>query len=135
MTNPIVTNNDLGQVVITGRAFADETLYLAGAGPFTVKAGTILARDSVSLKMVPFVKGGSTNENGIPKAVIAYEVTKTTSGDVAVRPCIDGDLQADKLIIHSDGTGANVDAAVRDQLRNYGLVALLSTELQAQDNQ
>jgi hypothetical protein len=135
MPNPTVTNNDLGQVIRNGRAFKDEALYMAGAGPHTVKAGTILARDSVSLKLVPFVKGGSTNENGIPKAVIGYEATKAASGDIRVRACVDGDLDSGLLIIHADGTGANVDAKVLDQMRDYSLIALPATELQTLDNQ
>lgn len=135
MSNPTITNIDQGQVVITGRQYQDDSLYMAGAGPHTVKAGTILARDSVSGKLVPFVKGGSTNENGIPKALIAYEATKAASGDIRVRALIDGDILADKLIIHADGDGHEVNAAIIDALRNYGLVALAATELQTADNQ
>lgn len=135
MTDPIITNNDLGQVIVTGRAFQDNALYMAGAGPHSVLSGTILARDSVSLKLVPFVKGGSTNENGIPKAVLGYAASKAASGDIQVRACIDGDLDSRKLIIHADGDGSNVDAKILDQLRDYDLIALPASELQVLDNQ
>ena len=79
MTNLTITNVDLGNVILKDGEFRDDLLTFAGAG--TVVEGTILARDSVSLKLVPFVKGGVTNENGIPKAVLTYDVTAAGAGD------------------------------------------------------
>lgn len=57
MASLVITNNDVGSVVLANGEFDDETLTLSGAQ--TVVDGTILARDSVSLKLVPFVPGGS----------------------------------------------------------------------------
>lgn len=131
--NMTVTNNDLKSPVLEDAEFRDNLLTFAGAG--TVLAGTILARDSVSLKLVPFVKGGSTNQNGIPKAILTYDVTATGAGDVPVRAGVSGKYRKNKLIIHADGTGANIDAAVLDQLRDYALVPIDVTELNIADNQ
>jgi len=128
-----ITDIDNGGVLIHGDAFADGLLTFGGAG--TVLDGTILARDSVSLKYVPFVKGGTTNENGIPKAVVTYDVTAAGAGDVAVRVLTAGDVRTDKLVIDADGDASNVDSAVLDQLRDYGIVASTVTELNSQDNQ
>ena len=80
MSNITITNVDTGNVILESGDFEDGALVFAGVA--TVLEGTILARDSVSLKFVPFVKGGATNENGIPKAVITYEVTSTGAGGV-----------------------------------------------------
>jgi hypothetical protein len=48
-------------------------------------------------------------------------VTSSGSGDFPIRPLIGGTVNLSALIIDADGTGANIDAAVRDQLRAYGL--------------
>jgi hypothetical protein len=133
MPNITTTNNSYSSVVIDREVFSDELLTFAGAA--TVKEGTILARDSVSLKLVPFVKGGATNENGIPKAVVTYDVVAAGAGDIAIRALISGEVRKNKLIIDADGDGSNIDNAVLDQLRDYKIVAVSSTELGTQDNQ
>ena len=133
MSNITITNVDLGNVILKEGEFRDDLLTFAGAG--TVLEGTILARDSVSLKLVPFVKGGVTNENGIPKAVITYDVTATAAGDIPVRDMVSGSVRAQRLIIDADGDASNVDAAVLDQLRDYTLVSIDVQELNILDNQ
>jgi hypothetical protein len=133
MTNINITNNDLNSPVYSDVQFRDELITFSGAA--TLAVGTILARDSVSLKIVPFVKGGSTNENGIPKAVLTYEVSSTGAGDVPARVAVYGKLRKEKLVIDADGDGSNIDDAVLDQLRNYGLTAVDVKELNIQDNQ
>jgi hypothetical protein len=133
MSNITITNVDIGNVILKDGEFRDDLLTFAGAA--TVLAGTILARDSVSLKLVPFVKGGTTNEDGIPKAVLTYDVTATGAGDVAIRDMVSGSVRAERLIIDADGDGSNVDVVVLDQLRDYSLVAIDVTELNILDNQ
>lgn len=133
MPDPIITNNDTGVALFKGGEYEDALLTLAGAD--VIASGTILARDSVSLKYVLFVKGGSTNENGIPKAVLLDPVTSTGAGDVTIRPLIEGTLRKEKIVIDADGDDSNVDAAVRDQLRDYGLPVVDVTELNTLDNQ
>lgn len=133
MSNITVTNVDIGNVILKDGEFRDDLLTFAGAG--TVVEGTILARDSVSGKLVPFVKGGVTNENGIPKAVLTYDVTATGAGDVAIRDMVSGSVRAQRLVIDADGDGSNVDAVVLDQLRDYSLVSIDVQELNILDNQ
>lgn len=57
MSNITITNNDIGSVEHQGGVFQDETLNLSGAQ--TVAEGQMLARDSVSLKLVNYVPGGA----------------------------------------------------------------------------
>lgn len=130
---PTVTNVDLGSVVLGYDEYSDELLTFAGAG--TVVEGTILARDSVSLKLVPYVKGGSTNENGIPKAIVTYDVEAAGAGDEPIRALIAGNVRAEKLVIDADGDASNIDAAVLDQLRDYKITAISVEELNILDNQ
>ncbi len=133
MADPIITNVDTGTVVIKDNEFRDDVVTFTGAA--TYEAGTILARDSVSLKLIAFVKGGSTNENGIPKAVLIEDLAATGAGDLPARPCVAGSVEKGRLIILADGDDSNVDAVVIDQLRDYGIVALDVAELSALDNQ
>lgn len=133
MANLTTTNVDTGNVILKEGQFNDGLLTFAGAA--TVAAGTILARDSVSLKFVPFVKGGSTNENGIPKAVLSYDVTAAGAGDVTIRAMVSGCVRKERLIINADGDDSNVDAKVLDQLRDFSIVTEKVTELSTLDNQ
>lgn len=133
MPNITIENVDVGNVILQEAEFRDDLLTFTGAG--TVAEGTILARDSVSLKLVPFVKGGVTNENGIPKAIITYDVTAAGAGDEAVRAGVAGKYRKERLIIAADGDASNVDNAVMDQLRDYGLVPIDVQELNILDNQ
>ena len=127
------TNCDTGNVILSNTQFDDGLLTFTGAG--TVKSGTLLARDSVSGKFVPFVKGGTTNGNGVVKAIMTYDVTATGAGDKSIRPAIAGEFRKERLIIAADGNATNVDAAVLDAMRDYGLVAISVKQLAAYDNQ
>jgi len=133
MANITTTNVDLGNVVIEGVADHDELLTLAGADD--IAEGTILARDSVSGKLVLFVVGGVTNENGIPKAVITYPVSSAGAGDVAIRALQTGKVNFNRLVIDADGDNSNVSNAVMDQLRDYGIETVKVQDLSILDNQ
>lgn len=134
MGNSVITNCDSGSFEISGGVFEDDSLTFGAAG--TVKSGTILARDSVSLKLVPFVKGGSTNENGIPKAIVTYAVVATGAGNLPVRVMVGGTGSYSRAIIHADGTNANIDKKVIDSVRQYAKINLLKEqELNILDNQ
>ncbi len=135
MSNITITNNDLGSVLLEGGAFdfRDDTLTFTGADTYV--AGTILARDSVSLKLIAFVKGGSTNENGIPKTVLTYDVVATGAGDVSVSALNSGTVRKERLVVDAVGDDSTVDAAVIDQLRDYSIKVQDVQELNQLDNQ
>lgn len=136
MSNLTITNNDLGSAEIVDGEFKDELLTFAGAATVgLVDKAVILARDSVSLKLVPYVKGGVTNENGIPKALLTYPVTAAGAGDESIRAAISGKVAIERLIIDADGDGSNIDAKVLDQLRDFTIVGLNVQELNILDNQ
>ena len=133
MPDAVITNINLSSIFWKNFEFSDELLTLAGAD--VIAEGTILARDSSTLKMVLFVKGGATNENGIPKAILTYQVTSAGAGDEAIRVGIHGVYRRAKLIIDADGDDSNVDKAVIGELRDYGLREQVVVELNEQDNQ
>jgi hypothetical protein len=132
MENITITDVDLGSVILEDAQFSNEPLTFAGVA--TVLEGTILARNSSTLKLIPFVKGGSSNGNGIPKAVLTYPVTSTGAGDVPVRAMVSGSVRLGRLIIDADADNSNVDAAVLDQLRDYSLISVDVQELNTLDN-
>lgn len=134
MQNSIVTNVDTSGVILSDAWHEDDVLVTVGAD-VTLLKGTIMARDSVSGKLVDFVKGGSTNENGIPKVVLTSDLVFPVAGDHGVRAMVSGKVRLEKLVIVADGDASNVDKAVADQLRNYNITAISVTELAQLDNQ
>ena len=133
MTNLTITNIDTGNVILENAQFRDDLLTFAAPG--TLNSGTILARDSVSGKLVPYVIGGVTNENGIPKAVLTYDVTAAGAGDVSIRDMVAGSVRFQRLIVAADGDASNITPAIIDQLRDYSIVAIDVQELNIYDNQ
>lgn len=132
MANPVSTTCSTATVQLRACECADGLVTFAGTDDFL--EGTILARDSVSLKYVLFVKGGSTNQNGVPKAVLAHRIARTGAGDVPARVIVRGDVIKQRLIIDADGNDSNVDAAVIDQLRDYQIQPVSVQQLAALDN-
>jgi hypothetical protein len=122
MSNITVTDVNAGSVELRNGEFEDGILDIASAGTFL--EGLILARSSATLKFIPFVKGGSSNGNGIPVAVLPYELVAPTSADQHIRALIKGEVNLNRLVILADGDASNVDNAVKDQLRSFGIVPL-----------
>jgi len=132
MANLTITSVDERTPIYKDPVFNDGLLTVAGAG--TVLAGTILAVDSVSKKYVVFEKGGTTNENGIPKAVLTYDVVAAGAGDEAIRAMTAGEVIKERLVISADGDDSNIDKDVVDQLRDYAIIPQYVTQLNIADN-
>ena len=135
MSNPEITNVDLGAVELEGGRFNhDKTLTVAATT--TIKAGTILAFSTATSKFVPFVVGGADG-TGEPKAVITYEVKNETGSPVdnVASLLVEGRVRLEKLVIQADGDASNVDQAVIDQLRDYGITPQSVQETSVLDNQ
>lgn len=123
-----VTNNgivDSGVPMLENPRYRDDIVVFTAPG--VMKAGTILARNAAK-KLVVYVKGAA-DETGKPLAIMAYDLTSATAGDVACRPAIAGGFRKERLIIAADGDDTNIDETVLDLLRDYGLVALNCNEL------
>jgi hypothetical protein len=133
MANLTVTNCEFSPVVVSNPVYRDELLTLAGAD--VIAAGTILARSTATLKLVLYVKGGSTAGNGVACAVLPYAVTSTGAGDTPVRALVSGEVSKTALVIDADGTDANIDGTVVDLLRARGITPLVVTNTSVLDNQ
>lgn len=132
MPDAVITDIDNSDIIWKNFQFSDELLTLAGAD--VIAEGTILARDTSTLKLVLFAKGGVTNGNGIPNSILTYTDSIGGAGDLAIRAGISGTYRTDRLIIDADGDNSNVDKAVIDQLRDFGLVEQVVVELNELDN-
>lgn len=101
---------------------ADTVVYLPG---------TILARDTSTKKLIPYVKGGSTNGNGVPKYVLETGFTATATGDVKVNVIKwagEEGLDFALMVIQADTDNSNIDAVVLDELRVYNIEVEVFTE-------
>jgi hypothetical protein len=120
MPNPTSTAVDQGFVALGDNAYKDDLVTFGGAA--TLLAGCILARDTASLKLVPFVVGGVTNGNGIPCCVLGEPLTATGAGDLPIRVIISGRVNRSRLVINADGTNANLTKVHEDSLRSRAIV-------------
>jgi len=135
--NGTIVASDLRMTVGAGAA----TAFEAGGLGFTITDGStdFALGDTFTLPvvadgdLVPFDPAGVGGAQ-VPVAVLTYEVTKTSGGDLAVRVLIAGTVNKDRLIIDVDGTGANITASILDQLKANGIVALNVQQLSALDN-
>jgi len=124
----IVTNYDTGGVVIGNPEYEDGLLVFPGAD--TYAEGTILSRDANGNWVV--CDPAESDGTEIPLGVLTIETVATAAGNVSVRVLTNGKVRADKLVYDS---GAEVDVATIDALRDYGIVALEVDEQGVLDNQ
>jgi hypothetical protein len=131
--NMKVENVNIGSVILGEPQHRDYALTFA-AGPVApatevvMPSGTIVKQ--VGGKLLPFVVGDTD-----PVAVLTYDASATAAGDVQVRAMVGGRVRKELLIIAADGDATNVDNAVIDHLRSYGILAIDVNELNIEDNQ
>ena len=112
--------NTYNTVVFDAPSWADDYLTFSDLG--VVEAGTILARDAATSKLVPFVPGGDQK----PIAVLTYDVVAEAAGEVSVRVATSGQVRTESL---KTGDGSAITPAIKDQLRDYSIVAVDVKEL------
>jgi len=123
---------DYGELVVKQGNIESFTFTAAATG--TVLKGTILARDTSTGKLVLYVKGGTTNGNGVPLTVLMSDLEVATTGDKSVRCMTSGIVREDHLVIAADGDASNVDHVERDGLRNFNIDVMKVTDNSVLDN-
>jgi hypothetical protein len=116
-----------GNLVMTASTGA-ATVFKAGGLQFTLTDGStdFAAADSFTItvaadgKLVIYASAGAGGAQ-FPKAVLPYEVTKAGSGDLAVRVCVAGKVNKQRLVVDAGDTITN---EMLDQLRSYGITPL-----------
>lgn len=132
MSNIDIYNNDRGSVVIETESREQNEIAFAGADKLL--EGTILARHTGTGLFIPYVKGGSSNGNGVPKAILTYELEATGAGNVPAQVLTAGIVNESRLVIHADGDNENVDAVVLDLLRAVSIRTKSVRQLAQVDN-
>lgn len=87
-----------------------------------------------SVKLVPYNPAGVGGAQ-FPMAVLTYEATRSSGGDLAVDVLVAGEVNKNRLIIDVDGTGANITNVILDQLCSAGIVATACPQTSVLDNQ
>lgn len=126
-----------GLVMTVGAGAA--TVFEAGGLRFTITDGStdFAAGDTATLtvaadgKLVPFNPAGAGGEQ-IPVAVLTYDVTKASGGDVAIRALVAGRVNKTRLVIDAGGTVTN---KICDQLRSMSIIPINVEQLSELDNQ
>ncbi len=124
-----VTNNAPAGIVVWEPVFDADTLLAAGA--VTYAAGTLLGRITASGKLTHYASGNADGSE-IPVAVLLDAEVFTGAGEIPFRPILAGRLKRVDLVAH--GVGA-ITQAEADQLRDYSIIALSTTQLASLDNQ
>lgn len=138
--------NPNGAIIATGLAMspgagAATVIEVAGLR-FTLTDGAadFVAGDLFTItvsadgSLVPYAKGGSRGDQ-LPVAVLAHEVTKTGAGTERVEVLVEGTVNKKRLVIDADGDDSNIDAAVIDALRGFGIVPIDAPQHSVLDNQ
>lgn len=121
----VVTGGD------TNLTFATATSGTGVTG--TLAAGTILARNSVGGKLVPYATNGSNSTNE-PVAILTEEAVYTSTGEKKLRVLKRGVVNKNKLVKHDDSSA--ISAIELDKLvKNTGIVVQDVTVIGAYDNQ
>jgi hypothetical protein len=129
MSNISITTNSPQGIVIWEPVYEDDTFTAPGAE--TWAAGTVLGRITASGKLTKYTSGAADGSEN-PVAVLQDALEFTGAGDLPGRPIISGRVRRQDLVAHGVGplTIEEVDA-----LRNYGIIALNTTQLAEFDNQ
>ena len=129
MANIEIQNNKTRGIVLWEPVHEDAVAVFGGAA--TWPAGSVLGKVTASGKYARFAPGAADGSE-VPIAVLSQDVEAAGAGDVAIRPLIAGRVRAGDLV-------NNVDAALTavqiDQLRDYSIIALGTTQLAELDNQ
>lgn len=134
MTSPTITNHDLNNGIIALNEF--ESTVLTSAGAATYLDNTLVAQDTSTLKLVPYVKGGSTNGNGVVYGILTNGFAAAGAGDTPVRVAVGPGLRMvkDKCVIYADGDASNIDGAVKQLCLDVGINLVESKYLHVADN-
>jgi hypothetical protein len=117
---------------VTEADTTDLTVTVSGlAAVFTATTSIQFVSGLALAKLGLSVETVNANENGIPKAVLTYELAGA-NGDNVIRALVGGEVRDSKLVIN-DGT--SLTDPIRDLLRNYGIMPIDIKEIGELDNQ
>lgn len=126
------TKNTITDGIIAKGDVVVKTFTAGSAKTYPEK--TLVALDTSTLKYVPYVKGGSTNGNGVVAGSLDADVVATGAGDFQAAVMFGGKLQTSRTIIDADGDATNIDETVKFLCQDKGLLLIDSLDLYVADN-
>ena len=69
-----------------------------------------------------------------PVAILTSEVEFAGAGDQNIRPQVGGEVRFSQVVIHADGDNSNVSEGVINQLQDYDVTLVKTTQLSGYDN-
>jgi hypothetical protein len=131
MANPTITNYEAYDGI---KPEDTEQKVITGSGADSFIRGTILGVITATGKYYPYNTGDSPSGTNIPKAILLNDVTTSASADYPAGIMLTGEIDEDKVMIDGGTQGANITQAIKDQLRDYGIIVKSKTEFGAIDN-
>lgn len=126
------TNIDNTSIVLDGASYRDHTFTFAGAA--TYPAGLLVALNTSTKKLVPYVAAG-VNGTDRPVTVLTYEITAAGAGDIALRMLQAGTVRADYLYTAAaPGTLGITDQVLLGNLQDNNIATVFSDDRSAYDN-
>jgi hypothetical protein len=112
------------------------TVFNAHGLQFTVTDGTtdFALNDTFTLpvvadgKLVPYAIAGAGGAQ-VPMAILTYDATLSSAGNLRVRVLVSGDVKKERLIIDADGNGSNVNASVIDAMQRARITVTSTQQL------
>ena len=132
MATVVKTNIDNTSIVLDGASYRDHTFTFAGAA--TYPAGLLLALNTSTGKIVPYVSGGADG-TGTVVSILTYEISATGAGDLAIRYLQAGVVRADYLYTAAaPGTIGITDQVLLGNLQDNNISAVFSDDRSIYDN-
>jgi hypothetical protein len=132
MGNPEIINYFPGSG-IKGIKKSEQALLTTGAA-LVVEPVTILGVITATGKYGVYDSGESDGTQ-IPKAVSMSKVDAAGAGDHVIQVILVGDIREENLIIQGGNPGENITKAIKDQLRDYGIIVESYPDDSILDNQ
>jgi len=126
-----VTNNSIGSVDLFDTVY-DSGTYIPTAASALDAAGLLLGRVTASGKITPSDVGASDGSEVIIGVLASAVQADGTPSDVEIRFIVGGKVREDQL---SRVGAGGVTEAVKDQLRDFGIVPLGTLDVSKLDNQ
>jgi len=135
-TNQLTTDYDVSKVFLFNNRYEQDVLL---ENPFygsqTILLGTVLGRVASTQNVIPCISG-ALDGSQFPIGILAQDIVLSQGQTQSIAMCVDGDVNAGKIIFYGGDSLATVIAgrSMLDHLKSYGILIRYSTEMTDYDN-
>lgn len=114
----------------------DDAIFVPPVADDTDVAGTLLGRVTASGKLTPYTAAATHGAGSdVPVGVLGTAIVANgTPDDENIRYIVSGQVREDQLVIDGGVAGAGITEALKDQLRDFGIIPLSAQDLSLPDN-